>query len=231
MARTVSRPRLTSRATRPPRTDGVTATEQQVFDAVERLLERVTAHELSVAQILTEADVSRGTFYHYFSSKWDVIIALAGSVVDEILDRTAVVSDADGDLPSEAALWRSVNEGAGVFAEHRGVLRAIVENWREIPELRARWLEMMEHFTVEMAAQIDRDRAAGLAPAGPPSITVATTLLWSCVNTMYLAGLGQFAALPDERAAVDSLVRIWHGAIFGGGGEGGPPRGARFVRA
>jgi TetR/AcrR family transcriptional regulator, ethionamide resistance regulator len=49
-------------------TEGVPAAES-IYAATARLLERESFNDISVAQILTEANVSRATFYFYFASK------------------------------------------------------------------------------------------------------------------------------------------------------------------
>jgi TetR/AcrR family transcriptional regulator, ethionamide resistance regulator len=201
--------------TRPRVRDGSTASEQQIFAATESLLAKVTARDLSVAQILEEASVSRGTFYHYFSSKWEVIIALATSVMEDIHGWIQLFSRGGEELPRDEALRTSIDEGARIWAEHRAVLRAIVEHWRQVPELRKMWLEVMERYIVEIAEEIDRDRAAGIAPPGPDSRVLAGTLMWSTANTLYMAGLDEAESLPDEEAVLESLMRLWHGAIFG----------------
>jgi AcrR family transcriptional regulator len=201
--------------TRPRARDGSTQAEQQIFAATERLLASVTARELSVAQILEEAKVSRGTFYHYFSSKWEVIIALATSVMEDIHGWIELFSGGGEDVPPQEALRESIEKGSLIWAQHRAVLRAIVEHWREVPELRKMWLGVMEKYVGEIAAEIDRDRDAGLAPPGPDSRALAGTLMWSTANALYMAGLDDAASLPDEEAVIEPLFRLWHGAIFG----------------
>jgi TetR/AcrR family transcriptional regulator, ethionamide resistance regulator len=199
---------------RPRARDGSTEAERQIFAATEHLLAKVTARELSVAQILEQAKVSRGTFYHYFSSKWEVIIALATSVMEDIHGWIRLFSSG-GDEPRDEALRRSIEEGARVWAEHRAVLRAIVEHWREVPELRAMWLEVMERYIVEIAEEIERDRETGLAPPGADSRILAGALMWSTANTLYMAGLDEADSLPNEEAVLESLFQLWRGAIFG----------------
>jgi AcrR family transcriptional regulator len=199
--------------TRPRARDGSTNAEQQIFAATERLLAKVAARDLSVAQILEEAKISRGTFYHYFSSKWEVIIALATTVMEDIHGWIELFSGG-GEEPRDEALRRAIEEGARIWGEHRAVLRAIVEHWREVPELRKMWLRLMERYIVEIAEEIDRDRNAGLAPPGPDSRVLAGALMWSTANTLYIAGLDEADSLPSEEAVLDSLFRLWRGAIF-----------------
>jgi AcrR family transcriptional regulator len=200
---------------RPRKRDGSSAAEEQIFAATERLLASVSARDLSVAQILTEAKISRGTFYHYFSSKWEVIIALATTVMEDIHDWIRLFSGGGEDRARAEALRESIEQGTRVWAQHRAVLRAIVEHWREVPELRKMWLDVIERYAREIAEEIDRDRAAGIAPDGPDSLALAGALMWSTANTLYIAGLDEAQSLPSEEAALDVLFQIWSGAIFG----------------
>ena len=200
--------------TRPRSRDGSTQAEQKIFAATERLLAKQAARDLSVAQILDQAKISRGTFYHYFSSKWEVIIALAQSVMEDIHGWIELFSGG-GDEPRDEALRKSIEEGARVWAEHRAVVRAIVEHWREVPELRKMWLGVMERYIAEIAEEIDRDRKAGIAPPGPDSRVLAGALMWSTANTLYIAGLNEAKSLPSEEAVLDSIFQLWRGAIFG----------------
>src|SRR4051812_33260530 len=89
--------------------DGTSAPEQQMFEAAERLLEKTAARDVSVEQILKEAKVSRGTFYHYFSSKWDVINKLAQRVMGDIYTRIDLYVAPDDDTPHREVLERSIN--------------------------------------------------------------------------------------------------------------------------
>ena len=51
-------------------------TRGQIFEATESLLADVPLHDLSVAQIIERAGVSRATFYFYCSSKFAVVEGL-----------------------------------------------------------------------------------------------------------------------------------------------------------
>src|SRR5437899_4092410 len=75
---------ISSGQPRPRAHDGTTEVEQRIFAATERVLERIGARDLSVAEILQEAGIARGTFYHYFSSKWEVVNKLAALVMADI---------------------------------------------------------------------------------------------------------------------------------------------------
>src|SRR2546425_11855984 len=69
---------------RPRAHAGDSDTELAIFTATEELLEQVPLQDLSVAQIIAKAGVSRATFYFYFSSKYAVVAGLLAGVMDEI---------------------------------------------------------------------------------------------------------------------------------------------------
>ena len=77
LARFLDRPRMRS---------GNSATETAIFKATEKLLAKQPFTDLSVAQIIERAGISRASFYHYFSSKLGVIAGLLVAVMDDIFD-------------------------------------------------------------------------------------------------------------------------------------------------
>jgi hypothetical protein len=95
------------------------------------------------------------------------------------------------------------------------VLRALHEHWAVVPEFSAAWRDIFDRFTDAIATSIDRDREAGLAPAGPDSRQLAAMLLLSTDQCMYIAGLGADEDLPHERAVVAPLLILWLGCVYG----------------
>src|SRR5438067_4134482 len=71
---------------RPRRHRGTSVAETAIFDATEKLLAEHSLQELSVAQIIAEAGVSRATFYFYFGSKYSVAASLLARITDEIFE-------------------------------------------------------------------------------------------------------------------------------------------------
>jgi AcrR family transcriptional regulator len=199
---------------RPRSHDGTSEAEQQILLATERLLETTALTDLSVAQILTEANVSRGTFYFYFSSKYGPVVALLATMVDQIFATVPPFTGVPMDEEGPATLNKALAGAAGVFRDHRAILRATVEHWHSVPELQVLWLEIMEKFAAAFAELIDRQRAAAVAPAGPPSSGLATALTWSSERMLYMAGLGLLPDLPDEDQALPVIQAIWHTAIY-----------------
>ena len=72
-------------ATRRPRSvdlNGVPPVEA-IYAATARLMERHGFSDISVAQILTEANISRATFYFYFASKFSVLSGLLEAAMED----------------------------------------------------------------------------------------------------------------------------------------------------
>jgi TetR/AcrR family transcriptional regulator, ethionamide resistance regulator len=204
-------------ADRPRGHKGSSDAETTIFAATERLLADTPLHDLSVAQIINEAGVSRATFYFYFSSKFAVIAGLLASVMQEIFESVAPFVDRDPSDDPETALRKSLDQATTVWSEHRYTLRATAQHWHAVPELQTLWLGVIDRFTAAVSAELDRERKAGVAPPGLPSRRLAASLLWATEGCLHVAGLGVDNNLPNEKAIVDTLVRMWVGTLYADG--------------
>jgi TetR/AcrR family transcriptional regulator, ethionamide resistance regulator len=203
---------------------GTSETELAVFAATERLLSDLPLHDLSVADIMGEAGISRATFYFYFSSKYAVVTGLLARVMGEMYEVVQPFVRRPPDVEPQAALRTSLEAAIALWSSHGPALRAIHENWNTTDELRALWTSVVEQFTVAVGAELDRQRNAGLAPAGPESNALAAALLWGTERCLYVAGLGVDARLSSETETLEPLMAIWTGAMYGAAGRGGAKR-------
>jgi AcrR family transcriptional regulator len=209
---------------RPRAHGGTSETELAVFAATERLLSDLPLHDLSVADIIGEAGISRATFYFYFSSKYAVVSGLLARVMGEIYETVQPFVERSADVEPQAALRNSLEAAIVMWAGHRPALRAIHENWNATDELRALWTSVVEQFTLAVGAELDRERKAGLAPPGPDSKSLAAALLWGTERCLYVAGLGVDPRLPSETETLEPLMAIWTGAMYGGQSGAGAKR-------
>ena len=194
--------------------DGVRA-PQSIYAATARLLERTAFNDISVAQILDEANVSRATFYFYFSSKFTVLSGLLENAMNDIYVTVQPFLARSPEIPPEDALKRSLRNVTRAWHRHRPVLQAVTHHWHSDPELKALWLRIVERFVTAGAAEIERERAAGEITSTVPARTLASILFWGTERVLYIAGLGIEQTLPDEEAAVEPLVNLWHGTLYG----------------
>ena len=188
---------------------------ESIFAATARLLTGQAFNDVSVAQILTEAKVSRATFYFYFASKFSVLSGLLERAMDDIFETVQpFLARSPEDSPT-AALQRSIRAVTHAWHRHRPVLQAANHHWHSEPELRDLWLAIAERFIAAGAVEIEREREAGIITSQVPSRTLAATLFWGTERVLYIAGLGVEPNLADEEAAVDVLVTMWRGTLYG----------------
>ncbi|MEZ0365835.1 MULTISPECIES: TetR/AcrR family transcriptional regulator [Mycobacterium] len=193
--------------------DGASA--ESILAATARLLAWQSFNDISVAQILTEAKISRATFYFYFASKFSVLSGLLETAMGDIFETVQPFLARSPEDPPTVALQRSIRAVTRAWHRHRLVLQAVNDHWHSEPELRGLWLGIVERFVAAGAVEIERERAAGMIASAVPSRTLASTLFWGTERVLYIAGLGIEPTLADEEAAVDALVAMWQGTLYG----------------
>jgi AcrR family transcriptional regulator len=190
------------------------AAAESIFSATARLLDRQSFNDISVAQILAEAKVSRATFYFYFSSKFSVLSGLLERAMNNIFETVQPFLARPPEESPTVALQRSIRAVTHAWHRHRPVLQAANHHWHSEPELRSLWLAIAERFIAAGADEIERERAAGLIISPVASRTLAATLFWATERVLYIAGLGVEPGLADEEASVDALVGMWRGTLY-----------------
>lgn len=188
--------------------------EEAILAATRALLAERPFGEISVADILTAAGVSRASFYFYFESRHAVLAVLVRRAVERGHDAAQPWLTHDEGVPPIEAVRSGIADGARLWRENAPVLRAIVETWRSDPELTALWLELMDGFTRATEDRIAHDRAAGVAPESPLDLhTLASLLTWVGERAYYLAAIGK-EPFDDEQRLVDGLTELWAGAVY-----------------
>jgi hypothetical protein len=84
-----------------------------------------------------------------------------------------------------------------------------------VPELREIWFAMLGDATRRLSETIERDRAAGIAPAGADSQALAAALIWSAERAFHVAMTGHHPTLVGKDALVEPLVQLFVGSIYG----------------
>lgn len=209
---------------RPRAHTGDQAIEKAVFAATESLLETTPLHEISVAQIIDAAGLSRASFYHYFSSKHDVVTSLMMTIFRDMYSDTHLELEAPWTDPG-AALRLSLHTGMDTWFSHRAVIQAVLENQHAVPDLATVWSAVSEPFRVTLAAQIQRERDAGRAREGLPAEAIASMLVSGAERIFYVGSTGSDRHLRTAGQRLDAIVAIALAAIYGD--SRGPVRDAR----
>jgi AcrR family transcriptional regulator len=175
---------------------------------------------LSVAQISTQAGVSRSTFYFYFDNKNAAFAALYRDLSDSTLaglQRLWAVDRTDSELVTEVLSdWLRIDQHA------IAIMRSALHEWPRRPELRLVYQQGMSAMADTLEAIITQDRLTGFAADGPPAPALTATLLWTVERSVAgaLAGEKHLVGVDDVIAFLSKLLTS---AIYG---RPQPPKGS-----
>jgi AcrR family transcriptional regulator len=184
-----------------------------ILDATSALLQTESLDELSVAQILEGAGISRATFYFYFASKDDAFLALLSEVIDAVVPEfEAIMADPERRRPprllQEIARWLSLG------GPRRAVMSNAIEEWPRRQDLRPVFLAGVDRLESAVSRAIDEDRAAGVAIESVPSAQLAAGLVWTLERTWH-ASISGAEPLSDLPAVSAALAATFTAAIYG----------------
>ena len=200
---------------RPREFDGTTSAEQAVFDATESLLADTSLQDLTVAQILPVAGLSRANFYHYFASKHDVLVALVARIFDQSYGDDAPWSSTPG-RDRARQMGSSLASTLEMWSKHGAVIGAVIEHMHSQPAVGAAWQKTFARFVDTVAGQIRFEREAGRAPDGAPAEMVASLLVGAVERAFYVSTRALDPRLPAVEDIADSLRALNEAAIYGG---------------
>lgn len=189
--------------------------EAAIVDTLARLLgEQRTFSSLGVDELAQGAGISRSAFYFYFDSREAVLRALSDRVSRLVFDASDAWLNRTDHPPAEA-LRNAVAAYVDLWDEHGAVLRAILTSCAGDPELQAFWATAGERFVAAAAAQIKREREAGVALAGPPSAIDLATVLCAMTERAAFGATQPGVTARARKHLTDTLATVWHRAIYG----------------
>ena len=190
--------------------DGLPATaEVAILEAMSRLLAELSLDDITVAQVLAEADISRATFYFYFASIDQVFVALLSDVLETSLgDFRALLEDPkvrrSRDLGPSVAQWLSVT------GHDRDVIRNAVAEWPRRAEVAEVYLSAMSRLTDALSHAIDEDRRARVAVDSIPSDQLAAGWVWTAEQSWY-----HVVGTAESASVIDGLAGLLVSAVYG----------------
>jgi AcrR family transcriptional regulator len=169
------------------------AREAAILRTFEDLIATKPLSAIGIDELAVGAGISRSAFYFYFASKDAVLTSLLDSLEENLLAENADWYEGGA---AEPALRRSLQHGAALWSA-RGPLLSLIYQASDVPEpvlrFRARSLERQQRAAVE---RIERERAAGLAPAGPPPPAVLAAALIQLRTGLLCQAFGQGTEQP-----------------------------------
>jgi AcrR family transcriptional regulator len=197
--------------------------EQAILDTAERLLRDRPLASIGIDELAAGAGISRPSFYFYFQSREAVLRTLAERITDELYRSSGAWLRRSDESP-EDAIRRTVEANLAVWRQHGSILRATLQARDSDPELRRLWDSVARRFLKATATQIEHERAAGLAPPGPPdTAALAAVLVGMNVQAFHEASRRRRPAAPDQEL-VDTLTTVWLRAVYGAAPAGGRQR-------
>ena len=196
--------------------------EADILRTLEQLIATKPFAAIGIDELALGAGISRSAFYFYFASKDAVLSALIQELEVDLMAEHADWYAGTGPVEAEAALRRSTSYVVALW-QARGPLLRLMHLPADVPEpvqqFRARSQERQRRLTVE---RIERERAAGLAPPGPPSapaLASAMIQLRTALLSDAFAPQNDQPITTDPAAVIDDMVaaqlRLFYGRVPG----------------
>jgi AcrR family transcriptional regulator len=187
---------------------------QLILDALEALLTGRPLHELHVEDILERAGVARATFYSHFATKHAAAAALFDRALEDIATSTAAFVHMPEGRPPMEALREGIDDGTAVWFRHRVILQTVIQNAHVVPEFGQTLARIKRQYADTIAGQLERQRAAGLAPPGADARKLTAALVECTIHLLYTASLGDTKGIPGRRGIADVIMAIWSGTLY-----------------
>ena len=168
-------PTTTSGARRPTKRKG-DRTGEAIRDALEALLSDRQLFEITVDDITKDAGISRSAFYFHYESREAVLYALTEQLSEELYTSGTAWFRRTEESPTDA-LRRAISQTLLLWRQHGPVMRASIRARDTDQRIGEFWITVGRRFVDAVAEQIERERANGLAVAGPPSARRLASLL------------------------------------------------------
>ncbi len=135
-------------------------------------------HEITLDEVAEAAKVGKGTIYHYFKDKEDLLFQVATSGFDELCELFQQKIQGNGSFSEK--LLNVCKEIEKFFAARRELVRimqseAALVSWRE-DEIRQRWLAKQKILIDALANVLSDGVAEGAIRADIPASVLATFL-------------------------------------------------------
>ncbi|MBO2449916.1 TetR/AcrR family transcriptional regulator [Actinomadura barringtoniae] len=189
-------------------------TDQAFRDAARTVFAREGYFNAKISDIAAEAGKSVASFYNYYETKAELLIALAEEFHQEATE-LAVLPFRQG-LSSEDALREAVAGFWRTYARRRGELIGVFQASMLEEEFRDRWLAIRAEAIERIAAEVRRAQRAGFCPGVDPVLT-ASALSAMLEHFCYIwqgQGGEQVATDFNDERAIEAVATIWVKSIY-----------------
>jgi AcrR family transcriptional regulator len=186
----------------------------KLLDAVERLLESGESFtEISVERLVTEAGISRSTFYVYFEDKGTLLRALSADVITQLTGAARVWWELPPGAPRED-VRRAMDGIVAAYRPHALLMGAVVDASSYDTGVRDEFGGMLDGIVGAVAEHIRHGQQQGSIRSGLDPQAVAGWLTW-----MTERGLYQLVRHADDKGIdrfADALTTIVWNTLYDG---------------
>jgi AcrR family transcriptional regulator len=189
------------------------ATDEAFKEAARVVFARDGYLNAKIGDIAAEAGRSAASFYNYYDTKADLLIALAEEFHEEatslaMLPFRAGLAGPDALREAVAGFWRT-------YAKRRGELIGIFQAAMVEGSFHDRWLELRGEAIRRIAGEVRLAQARGYCPGVDPVMT-ASALSAMLEHFCYIwLGQGGEKGVPlDDDRALDAVATIWVKAVY-----------------
>src|SRR5215472_201072 len=203
-----------AQAARPPKaTRKGQRTDEAFREAARLVFARDGYLNAKISDIAAAAGRSVASFYNYYDTKADLLIALAEEFHADATQLATLPYRAG--LAREEALREAVAGFWRTYAKRRGEMIGIFQAAMIEGRFRDRWLELRGEAIARIATAIRKAQAEGYCPGVDPVMT-ASALSAMLEHFCYIwLGQGGEKGVPfDDERALDAVATIWQKAIY-----------------
>lgn len=189
---------------------------RRILDSARRLLEERPWHAITLEEVMTDAALTRTTFYRHFDDRDLLLVALLEEIGAE-LDAAGEPWKRGAEDPI-AELRANLRTLTDLFHAHGRLLQALSDAAAQDSELRRAYLTLADRLVETSAARITAEVDAGRSAVRDPA-EVAAALVW-CNERYLLTRFGRHP-LADPATAAAALAEVWITTIYGRTTAGG----------
>jgi AcrR family transcriptional regulator len=184
--------------------------EGEIIAAAEKFLRERPFREMTVDEVMRRTDLSRPSFYVYFTDRHQLVLRLVEDLGAELLTMSDRWFGGTGEGPD---LARQALDGiVAVYVEHGPVMRALADAAADDPRVEEAYTALVESFVDATARHIEEEiEAERILPLD--SRETARALVWMMERYLNLS-LGQEPFTPAD-AVGDTLSTIWTRVLYG----------------
>jgi AcrR family transcriptional regulator len=182
-----------------------TVRRNEILDVAQRLMVTAGYEQMTIQDILDSLGISKGAFYHYFSSKQELLEAIIERMLDDAEKLLAPLLN-DSTLPALVKFERFFSSVADWKTAQKSFVLALLKVWYQDDNAIVRQklrVTMVQHVSPLIAAIIRQGNQEGVMAASDPDQAgeVALQLVYDLSDTVGLL-------LLSYQSAIDSLGPI-----------------------